>query len=137
VLSYPPSLHAAQSDSDAVAVSRKNAGGTTLVYLNATERQGNEQLSTWPTARIAVLLRESASSAHEDGAAYGLRFLGGKGTCVLDDYLTHIKAHHYREIACYVVGAKGGSVVVATALDSLWAQNRLLLERAIETYRAN
>ena len=136
VLAYPRGFHPAQSDSDAVTVSRKNAAGTTLVYLNATDRQGNEQLATWPNSRIAVLLEESATSAHEDGEAFRLPFLGGQGSCVLDDYLTRIGAHHYREIACYVVGAKGGSVVVAAALDSVWAQNRALLERAIESYRA-
>jgi hypothetical protein len=136
-LFYPPSFHPAQSDSDAVTVSRRSAAGTTLVYLNATDRQGNEQLATWPKSRLAILLEESASSAHEDGEAFRLPFLGGRGTCILDDYRTRIGAHHYWEIACYVVGAKGGSVVVAAALDSVWVQNRALLERAIESYRAS
>ena len=44
VLSYPPTLRRVISDSDAVSAARLGPGGTYLLYLNATPRQGGETL---------------------------------------------------------------------------------------------
>ena len=135
VLSYPPTLHRAISDSDAVSAARLGPGGTYLLYLNATPRQGGETLQNWAGHRLRVLRAEDASTAHEDAAATGLVFLGGTGSCVIDDYLTRIGAHHYQELACLVQGRHGASVIVAAAPAAGWAQARPLLVRAVAAYR--
>lgn len=135
VLSYPPALHRVISDSDAVSAARLAPGGAYLLYLNATPRQGGENLRNWAAYRLRVLRAEDASSAREDAAAAGLAFLGGTGSCVIDDYLTRIGAHHYQELACLVQGRRGASVIVAAAPASRWASARPLLERAVAAYR--
>jgi hypothetical protein len=135
VLSYPPTLHRVISDSDAVSAARLGLGGTYLIYLNATPRQGGENLGNWATYRLHVLRAEDASLAHEDAAATGLSFLGGTGSCIIDDYITRIGAHHYQELACLVQGHHGSSVIVAAAPAADWGHARPLLERAVAAYR--
>lgn len=105
------------------------------MYPNATPRQGGERLSTWPSYRVRHNRAES-NSVREDAHALGLAFLGGKGSCVIDDYRTRVKGNHYREIACFVQGRTRASVVVAAALQSGWARAAALLERAIAAYQA-
>jgi hypothetical protein len=136
VLSYPAFLHRERSDAGSFTVVEKNAQGLDPIYLNATPRQGNEQLQTWPAYRMAILREESAKTAHEHSRVVDVAFRGGYGSCVLDDYVTRIKSRHYEEIACYVEGAHGGSVVVAATLASLWPKERRLLEQVVAAYRA-
>jgi hypothetical protein len=135
VLSYPPTLRRVISDSDAVSAARLGPGGGYLLYLNATPRQDGENLQNWAAYRLHALTAEDASSAHEDAAATGLAFLGGTGSCVIDDYITRIGAHHFEELACLVHGRSGASVIVATAPAARWAQSRPLLQRAVAAYR--
>ena len=134
VLSYPPSLRPVQSDKDAASVARLSPTGAYLLYLNVTPRQGDETLGNWATFRLKLLQEDDASSAHEVSAARGVRFRGGTGSCVMDDYITRIGAHHYEEIACLAQGQTGASVVVAAALASQWAKARPMLEQAVAAY---
>jgi hypothetical protein len=134
VLSYPPSLRRVESDRDAASVARLSPTGAYLIYLNATPRQGEETLRNWATFRVKLLQEDDASSAHEVSAAQGVRFRGGTGSCVIDDYVTRIGAHHYEEIACLAQGRTGASVVVAAAPASQWAKARPLLEQAVAAY---
>ncbi len=134
VLSYPPALHRVLSDKDAASVARLSPAGAYLLYLNITPRQGDETLRNWPTFRVNLLREDDASSAHEVSAAQGVRFRGGTGSCVMDDYVTRIGGHHYEEIACLVQGRTGASVIVAAALASQWAAARPLLEQAVAAY---
>ena len=55
---------------------------------------------------------------------------------MIDDYLSRVHVHHYREIACFVQGRTKASVIVAAALDSEWTRAAPLLERAVSAYRA-
>src|SRR5579862_6702267 len=55
VLSYPPSLRPAGSDSDAVSAARVSPRGTVQLYLNATPRQGGEQPRGWAAFRLRLL----------------------------------------------------------------------------------
>jgi len=137
VLSYPPTLHRVISDSDAVSAARLGPGGTYLLYLNATPQQGGENLQNWAAYRLRMLRAEDASSARKDASAHRLAFLGGTGSCVIDDYLTRIGAHHYQELACLVQGRHGASVIVAAAPAARWIQARPLLERAVAAYRVH
>ncbi len=134
VLSYPPSLHRVQSDEDAASVARVSPAGAYLTYLNITPRQGAETLGNWATFRVNRLREDDASSAHEVSAAQGVRFRGGTGSCVMDDYITRIGAHHYEEIACLAQGRTGASVIIAAALASQWAAARPMLEQAVAAY---
>lgn len=135
VLSYPPALRPIPGDPGAVSVAMRSSAGAYLLYLNATPRQGAETLRNWATFRVHLLREDDASSAHLDAAATGLTFRGGTGSCVIDDYVTRIGAHHYREIACLVQGQAAASVVVGTAPAPRWSQARPLLERAVAAYR--
>jgi hypothetical protein len=134
VLSYPPSLHRVHSDRDAASAARLSPAGAYLIYLNATPRQGKETLRNWASFRVKLLREDDASAAHLVSAAQRIRFRGGTGSCVIDDYVTRIGTHHYEEIACLAQGRTGASVVVAAAAAEQWAKARPLLEQAIAAY---
>jgi hypothetical protein len=54
---------------------------------------------------------------------------------VLDDYVTRIGHHHYRELACFVVGSRGGAaVVVAAATIADWGHFEPQLRRAVASF---
>lgn len=135
VLSYPPSLRPVSGDKDAVNVARLSPAGAYLLYLNATPRQGTENSENWPAARLGHLHADETASARQDAAASRVAFLGGSGSCVLDDYVTEIGAHHYKEIACLVQGRSGASVIVAAAPAAQWTQAAPVLEQAVAAYR--
>ncbi len=134
VLSYPPSLRPLAGDSDAVSAARLSTGGAFQLYLNATPRQGSERLQGWAAFRLRLLRSDDAASAHQDAAAQGVKFRGGTGSCVIDDYLTRIGGHHYQEVACLVQGRTSASVIVAAAPAAAWARARPLLLRAVAAY---
>jgi hypothetical protein len=66
-------------------------------------------------AGLAALRADDAATAHQDAAAQEVKFRGGTGWCVIDDYITRIGAHYFEEIACLVQGRTSASVVVAAA----------------------
>lgn len=133
VLSFPPSL--SWMDGDRGTVSEGLArSGRVLIYLNVTPRQGDETLSGWASFRLGHLTDDDATSAWLVGAAGGLKFRGGPGSCVVDDYITRVRAHHYREIACFVRGTHTSSVLVAAAPAADWARYHGLLKEAVDSY---
>ena len=134
MLSYPPSLHPLAGDTDAVSAARLSLGGAFQLYLNATPRQGPERLAHWAAFRLCRLRSDDAASAHEDAAAEDVRFRGGTGSCVIDDYITRIGGNHYQEIACLVQGRTSASVIIATSPAARWAQARPVLLRAVAAY---
>ncbi|MGH3305336.1 MAG: hypothetical protein ACRDOK_27460 [Streptosporangiaceae bacterium] len=135
VLAYPPSLRPVIGDTDAVSVAKRGPAGGYLLYLNATPRQGAESLRNWAAYRLRFLRADDAATARQDAAASGVRFRGGTGSCLLDDYVTKIGTHHYQEIACLVQGRIGASVIIAAAPAAQWAQAGPLLERAVAAYQ--
>ncbi len=134
VLSYPPSLRPIAGDKDAVSAARVGRGASFQLYLNATPRQGPERLAHWAAFRLSRLRSDDAASAHEDAAAEDVRFRGGTGSCVIDDYITRIGGNHYQEIACLVQGRTSASVIIATSPAARWAQARPVLLRAVAAY---
>ena len=134
VLSYPPSLRPLAGDTDAVSAARLAPGGAFQLYLNATPRQGSERLQGWAGFRLRLLRSDDAASDHQDAAAEGVKFRGGTGSCVIDDYATRIGGHHYQEVACLVQGRTSASVIVAAAPAAAWARARPLLLRAVAAY---
>ena len=135
VLSYPPSLRPAGSDADAVSAAQVSPSGAFQLYLNATPRQGDEQLRGWAAFRLALLTADDAASARELAAAQSVTFRGGTGSCVIDQYVTRTGAHRYQEIACLVQGRASASVIVAAAPAATWAQASPLLFRAVAAYQ--
>ncbi len=135
VLWYPPAMRPIPGDPYSVSTVLKDRNGTFLVYLNGGPKTGNEQMSNWPASRIDHLREERNRRVHEDAHASALPFRGGTGSCVIDDYFTRLKAHHYREIACFVQGRTTASVLVATALASEWPKYGSLLERAVGAWQ--
>jgi hypothetical protein len=134
VLSYPPSLRPLAGDKDAVSAARLSRAGAFQFYLNATPRQGSESLQHWAAFRLRLLRSDDAASAHEVAAAEHVKFRGGTGSCVIDDYLTRIGARHYQEVACLVQGQTSASVIVAAAPAATWTQARPLLFHAVAAY---
>ena len=53
---------------------------------------------------------------------------------MIDDYITRLADHHYREIACFVQGRRTASVIVAAALVNVWSKYGPLLEEAVEAW---
>jgi hypothetical protein len=135
VLAFPPSLHRVISDTDAVSAARLGLGGSYQLYLNATPRQGAENLAHWAAFRLRLLRSDDAASAHQLAAAGRIRFRGGAGSCVIDTYITRIGGHHFTEIACLVRGRTSASVIVAAAPAAHWARARPILLRAVAAYQ--
>jgi hypothetical protein len=134
VLSYPQSLRPLLGDKGTVTAGITTKSGFVVVYLNVTPRQGNETLRNWPDFRVQHLLADNASAATRAGQAMGLAFRGGQGSCVLDSYTTKARANHYQEIACFVQGAHGASVLVAATAATDWGSYAGLLEEAVNAY---
>jgi hypothetical protein len=122
------------ADPGAASAARLGRAGAYLLYLNATPRQGDEEMATWAAFRLSHLRDDNARSVRELAAAAGIRFRGGTGSCLLDSYATKVGAHHYTELACLVQGSRAASVVVATAPTASWPQAAGLLERAVGAY---
>jgi hypothetical protein len=137
-LAYPAIARLVPSDRGSVSAELADPRtGAVLLYLNATPQQGAETRSGWATFRIEHLLEDTSSSATELGHATGLRFTGGVGSCVLDTYVTRVKAHHYEEIACFVQGSRTGSVLIAASAASSWPRFQAVLEQAVAAYRVS
>lgn len=134
VLAIPPEATPLQGDPGSVSAGVAAPDGDLLVYLNATPGQGEESLANWPRFRLDHLTGEHAASATMLSARTGMAFRGGSGSCVDDSYVTSVGAHRYREIACFVTGTKGSSVLVAAAIADGWDLYRPLLEQAVDSY---
>ena len=136
VLAYPPAMRKLAGDAGTVSAAQQTSSGAFLTFLNATPRQGGESLHGWPQFRLQHLLDDDASAARRLGAASGIKFLGGTGSCVMDTYVTKVKANHFTEIACYVQGRTSGSVIVAAAAAARWARYAGVLRQALAAYVA-
>jgi hypothetical protein len=134
-MAYPPSARPIQADRGAVAVAQRGARGDFALYLNATPKQGDESLANWTTFRLAHQADES-SSVTLVATATGITFTGGQGSCVMDDYTSRHGSHPYREIACFVAGQHGSSVLVAATSTEHWRTERATLQSAVEAYIA-
>ncbi|HEY3726770.1 MAG TPA: hypothetical protein VGL51_06330 [Solirubrobacteraceae bacterium] len=113
-----------------MSVSLRNDRGLYAGYLNVTPRQGAEQLHGWAAFRTDRNRDEGDGHVSQIAAAEGLRFRAARGSCVIDDYISKVGAHPYREIACIVKGHHHTDVVIAAALRHDWTTLRSTLERA-------
>jgi hypothetical protein len=132
-LSYPAPFAPVTGDPGSVSAAVRS-GGRFRAYLNVTPRQGDERAHGFAAFRAHLLGAEHDRSVHREAAAEGLAFRGGTGSCVLDDYVTRIGHHQYREVACLVTGPRGASVVVAAATTREWDRFRPLLRQAVASF---
>ena len=135
VLAYPPAMPPVSGDRGAASAAQLSASGIYLMYINATPKQGAETLADWPKFRLDHLTEDDASTARQLAVSRGVRFLGGTGTCVIDAYVTKVKAHHYTELACFVHGKTSSSVIIAAAPTASWATASGVLMRAVAAYQ--
>jgi hypothetical protein len=133
VLSVPPSFTPVAGDPRSVSAAVQSRTGKVRAYLNVTPQEGEEHLKGFAAFRVQRLGDED-TAVHERAAAEGLPFTGGRGSCVIDSYVTRVGGSHYREIACFVVGSRGGSVVVAAAASGDWKRFQPILERAVAAF---
>jgi hypothetical protein len=109
-------------------------GGRIDGFLNATPRQGAETLANWRRFRPAHNRHEGDRNVRLLASASDLAFRGGRGSCVIDTYMTSRAA--YREIACLVSAPRSSAVVVAAAPSALWGQRSAALRRAVSSFVA-
>jgi hypothetical protein len=131
-LAYPPGWRTIASDSGTVSAAPRGPRGAFRGYLNATPLTGAETLQNWSRFRVAHLAGEGDGDVRLAAAATSLRFRAGRGSCVIDTYLT--SAAHFREIACIVSGVRATTVVVAAAPSDRWSEQAPLLERAVASF---
>jgi hypothetical protein len=134
-LGFPPQFAPFAGDRGTASAAVRDATGRIHGYLNITPRQGDERLRGFAAFRVDRLAGEHDQSVHLEAAAEGVALHGGRRSCVLDDYVTRIGHHHYRELACFVVGSRGGAaVVVAAATVADWGHFEPQLQRAVASF---
>ena len=131
-LPYPPGWKPNKTDPGTASVALLGRGGRIDAYLNATPKQGAETLANWSRFRPEHNRGEGSRSVHVVASGKNLKFRSGRGSCVIDDYMTS-KAT-YREIACLVSDPKSTAVVVAAAPKALWGHQAATLERAVSSF---
>ena len=129
-LFYPPGWKAIPGDKGTVTEAIRDGAGRYIGYLNLTTRQGPEQLHGWATFRTTRNSEDGDRHVRQVAAAEGLPFRHARGSCVIDDYLSKVGSHPYREIACIVSGRRHTDVFIAAALRSDWLTLGPTLERA-------
>jgi hypothetical protein len=134
-LSYPSSWRAIPGDIGTVTAALRDRAGLYAGYLNVTPRQGREQLAGWAAFRTRRNAEDGDGRVHELAAAEGIGFTNARGSCVIDQYLSRVGAHRYRELACIVAGPAHTSVFVGAALDSDWRTLGPVVERAAGSLR--
>lgn len=132
-LAVPSGWHAAaRTDAGTITYVRTSEHGQIAGYLNVTPRQGGETLANWATFRPAHNRAEGDRHVVRNGAAGGVRFNGGRGSCVDDSYRTSVTT--YRELACLVAGRRASTVIVAAAPRARWTAERADLVGALDAY---
>jgi len=133
-LAYPAGWRLIKTDPGTVTAARK-AGGQIVGYLNITPQGGDETVANWARFRPAHNREEGDHDVVATASAAGLRFRGGQGSCVKDDYSTSSNAH-YREIACIVRAPAATTVIVGAAPPALWSRFSPTIERAVSSFDA-
>lgn len=129
-IAYPPQWRPIRGDRGTASAALLDARADYLGYLNLTPQQGSETLAGWAAFRLRHNAEEGDTEVKADGAAAGLRFRTGRGTCVRDTYTSSVKTR-YEEIACLVAGHRAASVVVGAAPSNRWREEQSVIERAI------
>jgi len=133
-LFYPANWKPIPGDSGTVTAALRDGRGRYLGYLNVTPREGAEQLVGWAAFRAARNRGEGDMRVRVRAAAENVRFDKARGSCVIDDYLSRVGSHAYREVACIVAGSRYTNVLVGATLLSDWPTFGHLVERAASAF---
>jgi hypothetical protein len=129
-LFYPANWAPAPGDTGTVTAALRDRAGVYHGYLNVTPRQGSEALRGWASFRTRRNAEEGDKHVQELAAAEDLRFRDARGSCVIDDYISSVGSHPYREIACIVAGRHDTSVFVGATLRQNWPTLGPIVEHA-------
>ncbi len=119
-LAYPSSWKAIPGDKGTVSFAIRDRRGLYLGYLNLTPRQGAEQLAGWAAFRTRRNAEDGDAQVRIVSSREGVMFSNARGSCIVDDYLSRVGRHPYRELACIVSGRHRISVFVGAALVPDW-----------------
>jgi hypothetical protein len=134
-LFYPTGWRPIPGDSGTVTEALRDSRGVYHGYLNATPRQGAEQLRGWTAFRTGRNRDEGDTRVHAIAAAEDVSFGDARASCVIDDYRSRVGSHPYREVACLIAGDRYTNVFVGAALVSDWPRLGGLIERAATALR--
>jgi hypothetical protein len=129
-LFYPPGWKPISGDRGTATAALRDGSGLYAGYVNVTPRQGAEQPAGWARFRIGHIRDEGGTGVRELAAAKGLQFRNGIGSCVIDEYLSRVGSHPYREIACIVSGQRNTGVFIGAALQHDWPTLGRTVEQA-------
>jgi hypothetical protein len=129
-LFYPAGWRTIPGDRGTVSAAQRDRHGLYAAYLNATPRQGTEVLAGWAHFRTTRNRGEGDRNVRTIAAAENVRFAHASGSCVVDDYLSHIGGNPYRELACIVAGRHHTDVFVGATLRRDWSRLGGTIERA-------
>jgi hypothetical protein len=129
-LFYPSGWKPIPGDRGTVTEALRDSGGLYRGYLNVTPRQGTEQLAGWAAFRTRRNTQEGDKRTHTLATAENLSFTNARGSCVIDDYLSRVASHHYRELACIVTGRRYTNVFIGAALLGDWSELGPVVKRA-------
>jgi hypothetical protein len=132
-LAYPRGWKAIPGDAGTVSFAIRDRSGRYLGYLNVTPRQGAERLAGWGAFRTRRNAEEGDRRVRELSSSKNVAFVGARSSCVLDDYLSRVGSHAYRELACIVAGRRSTSVFVGAALIEDWSTLGPVIEHAART----
>jgi hypothetical protein len=133
-LAYPPGWKAIPGDRGTVSFATRGRGGLYRGYLNATPRQGAEPIAGWGVFRTRRNSEDGDRRVRTLSTSENVPFIDARGSCVLDDYLSRVGSHPYRELACIVVGRRSTSVFVGAALVADWPRLGPVVEHAAATF---
>jgi hypothetical protein len=133
-LSYPSNWRPIPGDVGTVTAALRDSRGLYRGYLNVTPRQGAEQLAGWATFRAERNTQEGDRRTRVVAAAENLRLGSARGSCVVDDYLSRVGSHPYREVACIFTGRRYTNVFVGATLVRDWPTLGRVVERAASAF---
>ena len=133
-LSYPSNWKPIPGDRGTVTAALRDSRGLYRGYLNVTPRQGAEQLAGWAAFRTKRNAQEGDRRTRVVAAAENLRVGGVRGSCVVDDYLSRVGSHPYRELACIFTGSRYTNVFVGATLVPDWPTLGRVVERAASAF---
>jgi hypothetical protein len=133
-LSYPSNWKPIPGDRGTVTAALRDSRGLYRGYLNVTPRQGAEQLAGWAAFRTRRNMQEGDQRTRILAAAEHLRLGSVRGSCVVDDYLSRVGSHPYREVACIFTGNRYTNVFVGAALMRDWPTLGRVVERAASAF---
>jgi hypothetical protein len=132
-VAHPSGWKEIPGDAGTVSFAIRDRQGRYAGYINLTPRQGAERLAGWGAFRTRRNAEDGDKQVQELSSSEHVAFVDAHGSCVLDDYLSRVGSHPYRELACIVAGRHTTSVFVGAALIGDWPALGPVLRHAAAT----